>query len=62
MEGLGMTPHLQTGEMLIITTVLLLWAGQTFVTIICSMSTSAHFCFVTPRSCHRPVLPTVRHH
>jgi len=28
MEGLGMTPHLQTGELLIITTVLLLWAGQ----------------------------------
>ncbi|XP_067357957.1 fibronectin type III domain-containing protein 4-like isoform X2 [Channa argus] len=27
MEGLGMTPHLQTGELLIITTVLLLWAG-----------------------------------
>ncbi|XP_078480249.1 fibronectin type III domain-containing protein 4-like, partial [Lampetra planeri] len=27
MEGLGMTPHLQTGEMLIITTVLLLWAA-----------------------------------
>ncbi|KAJ0062376.1 hypothetical protein NL108_010990, partial [Boleophthalmus pectinirostris] len=26
MEGLGMTPHLQTGELLIITTVLLLWA------------------------------------
>ncbi|XP_029307251.1 fibronectin type III domain-containing protein 4-like isoform X1 [Cottoperca gobio] len=27
MEGLGMTPHLQTGELLIITTVLLLWAA-----------------------------------
>ncbi|XP_061535597.1 fibronectin type III domain-containing protein 4-like isoform X2 [Phycodurus eques] len=26
MEGLGMSPHLQTGELLIITTVLLLWA------------------------------------
>ncbi|XP_063734013.1 fibronectin type III domain-containing protein 4-like isoform X1 [Eleginops maclovinus] len=26
MEGLGMRPHLQTGELLIITTVLLLWA------------------------------------
>uniref|UniRef100_A0A672FVN7 Fibronectin type-III domain-containing protein n=1 Tax=Salarias fasciatus TaxID=181472 RepID=A0A672FVN7_SALFA len=26
-EGLGMTPHLQTGELLIITTVLLLWAA-----------------------------------
>ncbi|KAF3688431.1 Fibronectin type III domain-containing protein 4 [Channa argus] len=28
MEGLGMTPHLQTGELLIITTVLLLWADR----------------------------------
>nr|XP_057908672.1 fibronectin type III domain-containing protein 4-like isoform X3 [Doryrhamphus excisus] len=28
MEGLGMTPHLQTGELLIITTVLLLWAAS----------------------------------
>uniref|UniRef100_A0A1A8NIB3 Fibronectin type III domain containing 4 n=1 Tax=Nothobranchius pienaari TaxID=704102 RepID=A0A1A8NIB3_9TELE len=27
MEGLGMTTHLQTGELLIITTVLLLWAA-----------------------------------
>ncbi|XP_077422302.1 fibronectin type III domain-containing protein 4-like isoform X1 [Vanacampus margaritifer] len=27
MEGLGMSPHLQTGELLIITTVLLLWAA-----------------------------------
>uniref|UniRef100_A0AAQ4Q1Z6 Fibronectin type III domain containing 10 n=1 Tax=Gasterosteus aculeatus aculeatus TaxID=481459 RepID=A0AAQ4Q1Z6_GASAC len=27
MEGLDMTPHLQTGELLIITTVLLLWAA-----------------------------------
>ncbi|XP_030209339.1 fibronectin type III domain-containing protein 4 isoform X3 [Gadus morhua] len=28
MEGLDMTPQLQTGELLIITTVLLLWAGK----------------------------------
>ncbi|KAM6945770.1 fibronectin type III domain-containing protein 4 [Aplochiton taeniatus] len=27
MEGLDMTPHLQTGELLIVTTVLLLWAA-----------------------------------
>uniref|UniRef100_A0A3Q3VQX0 Fibronectin type-III domain-containing protein n=1 Tax=Mola mola TaxID=94237 RepID=A0A3Q3VQX0_MOLML len=27
MEGLGMSPHLQTGELLIVTTVLLLWAA-----------------------------------
>ncbi|KAA8579467.1 hypothetical protein FQN60_006560 [Etheostoma spectabile] len=32
MEGLGMTPHLQTGELLIITTVLLLWAVRSPVT------------------------------
>uniref|UniRef100_A0A673A3E5 Fibronectin type-III domain-containing protein n=1 Tax=Sphaeramia orbicularis TaxID=375764 RepID=A0A673A3E5_9TELE len=35
MEGLGMTPHLQTGELLIITTVLLLWAGQTVIALFC---------------------------
>uniref|UniRef100_A0A672F977 Fibronectin type-III domain-containing protein n=1 Tax=Salarias fasciatus TaxID=181472 RepID=A0A672F977_SALFA len=35
MEGLGMTPHLQTGELLIITTVLLLWAGQSVIALFC---------------------------
>ncbi|XP_034058129.1 fibronectin type III domain-containing protein 4-like [Gymnodraco acuticeps] len=33
MEGLGMTTHLQTGELLIVTTVLLLWAGQLYLTV-----------------------------
>uniref|UniRef100_A0A667XBU5 Fibronectin type III domain containing 4b n=1 Tax=Myripristis murdjan TaxID=586833 RepID=A0A667XBU5_9TELE len=35
MEGLGMTPHLQTGELLIITTVLLLWAGESVIALFC---------------------------
>lgn len=44
MEGLGMTPHLQTGELLIITTVLLLWAGQSGCVCVC-------MCFIRTCGC-----------